>query len=58
MLTGSRLGDDTRLAHLLRQQDLSDGVVDFVGTRMVQVLALQVQLTTVLLTHALGIVQG
>ena len=57
MLSGTRLGDDARLAHLLCQQDLSHGVVDFVGTRVVQVFALQVQLTTVLLAHAAGKVE-
>ena len=57
VLSGTRLGDDTRLTHLLRQQNLADGVVDLVGTRMVQVLTLQIQLTAVLLTHPLGIIQ-
>ena len=57
MLSGTRLRDDARLTHLLGQQDLSDGVVDLVGTRVIQVLTLQVELAAVLLTHALGIVE-
>ena len=58
MLTCACLSDDARLSHLLRQQDLTHGVVDLVGTRMVQVFTLQVELTTVLLTHALSEIQG
>ena len=54
MLTGTCLGDNSRLAHLLSHQDLSYGVVDFVGTRVVQVLALQIELATIFLTHPAG----
>ncbi len=57
MLAGTCLGNDARLAHLLCQQNLSDGVVDFVGTSVIQVLTLQVQLTAILLAHSLGKVQ-
>ena len=35
VLSGSRLGNDARLAHLLRQQNLSDGVVNLMGTCVV-----------------------
>ena len=58
MLTGTGLCDDTRLAHLLGQEDLTDGVVDLVGTGVVQVLTFQIELTAILLTHALGKIQG
>ena len=58
MLTSTGLCDDTGLAHLLGQQDLSDGVVDFMGTGVVQVLTLQIQFAAILLTHPLGVVQG
>ena len=58
MLACSRLGDDALLAHLLGQQYLSDGVVDLVGTRVVQVLTLQVEAAAILLAHAAGKVQG
>ena len=47
MLSGSCLCDDTRLAHLLGQQDLAHGVVDLVGARVVQVLALQLESATI-----------
>ena len=57
VLSGSRLCDDAGLTHFLCQQDLSDGIVDLMGTRMVQVFALQIHLTTVLLTHAFGIIE-
>ena len=57
VLSSTRLRDDARLTHFLGQQNLSDGVVDLVGTRVVQVLTLQVELAAVLLTHALGKVE-
>ena len=57
VLSCSRLCDDTCLTHLLRHQYLSDGVVDLMRTGVVEVLTLQVELTAVVLTHALGIVQ-
>ena len=53
MLSGSCLCDDTRLAHLLGQQDLTHGVVDLVSARVVQVLALQIESATITLTHPL-----
>ena len=57
VLSGASLCDDAGLAHLLGQQDLADGVVDLVGTRVVQVFTLQIELTAVVFTHALGIVE-
>src|SRR5574344_1158099 len=51
MLSSSRLGDDTFLSHFLGQQNLTDGVVDLVGTRMVEVLALQIELASIALAH-------
>ena len=57
MLSRTSLGDDTRLTHSLRHQDLSDGVIDLMSSRMVQVLAFQIQLTAVFLTHPTGIIQ-
>lgn len=46
-----------RLAHLLGHENLTDGIVNFVCTGMVQVLALQIELASVLLAHALGIIK-
>ena len=57
MLTGSCLGDNTGLAHLLCHQNLADGIVDLVCSRMVQVLTLQIELATIFLAHALGIIE-
>ena len=57
MLAGTCLSNDTRLTHFLRQQDLSDGVVNLMGTRVIQVLTLQIQLTTVLLAHPFRIIE-
>ena len=58
MLSGSRLGDDTSLAHLARHEDLTHGVVDLVGTRVVEVLPLEIELTAILFAHATGIIKG
>ena len=44
MLAGAGLGDDARLAHALGQQDLAEAVVDLVRARVVQVLALEIDL--------------
>ena len=57
VLSGSGFGNDAGLAHLLGHENLTDGVVDFVCTGMVQVLALQIELASVLLAHALGIIK-
>src|SRR6266853_4673921 len=42
MLAGTRIGDDAALAHSLRQQNLSEGIVDFVRAGVEQVFALQI----------------
>src|SRR5574344_422496 len=57
VLTGTGLGDDTGLAHFVGKKDLSDGVVDLVGTRMIEVLTFEIQTATVFLTHAFGIIK-
>ena len=57
VLAGTGLGDDASLAHALSKKDLSDGVVDFVGTGVVQVLALQEQAAAIALAHATGLVE-
>ncbi len=40
VLTGAGFGDDAAFAHSLREQDLSERVIDFVRTGVEQVLAL------------------
>ena len=57
VLSGSRLAGNAGLAHLLCQQDLSDGVVDLVGTRVVQVFTFQIELATIALTHPTCIIE-
>ena len=58
MLAGAGFGDDPRLAHLLGQQALAQGVINLVGTRMVQVFALQVNLGAAqIFGHPFGIVE-
>ena len=56
MLTGTGLGNDTFLPHTLDQQTLTQGVVDLVGSGMVQVLPLQEDpdLTADAITDQLG----
>ena len=54
MLTGTCLGHDACLAHTLGYQDLPDGIVDLVGTGMVEVLALQIELAAISLAHTFG----
>src|SRR3989442_14756529 len=44
MLARASLGDDAFLAHAQRQQGLADGVVQLVGARVAQVLALEVDM--------------
>ena len=58
VLAGAGLGDDARLAEVLREQRLADRVVDLVRARVVQVLALEEDLrATPLLAQALGRIQ-
>ena len=46
VLTGAGLCDQTGLAHLFRQQRLTEHVVDLMGARVVQILTLEVDLCT------------
>ena len=46
MLTGTCLRNYTGLTHLLCQQYLTQYVIDFMGTRMIQVLSFQINLRT------------
>ena len=57
MLSGSGLGNDAGLAHFLCQQYLTGTVVYLVGSGMVEVLTLQIEVTTILLAHSFGIVE-
>ena len=57
-LSGTGFGNDPLLAHFLCQQDLSQHVVDLVGTGVVQVFPLQVDLAAAQISgHAVCIVQ-
>ena len=44
VLAGARLGDDARLAHAPRQQDLAEHVVDLVRAGVVELVALEIDL--------------
>ena len=58
MLTGAGLRDDTGLAHLLGEQALCQRVVNFVGTGMIEILALEINLCAAqILGHLVRIVQ-
>ena len=58
VLSGTGLGNDALLAHATCQQNLADGVVDFVCSGMVQVFPLQVDAATILLREPMGQVEG
>ena len=47
VLAGTGLGNDARFAHFPCQKDLSDGIIDFVSTGVVEVFPFQVEFTTV-----------
>ena len=58
VLTGAGLRDDTGLAHLLGEQALRQRVVNFVGTGMIEILALEINLCAAqILGHLVRIVQ-
>ena len=57
VLSGSGFCNDACLAHLAGKQNLAYGIVNFVGSCMVQVFALQVKLAAVFLAHAFGIIE-
>ena len=48
----SGFGNDTALAHAARQKYLSDTVIDFVGTGVVQVFTLEIDFAAVLFGQA------
>ncbi len=50
VLAGAGLGDDPRLAHADREQDLADAIVDLVRAGVVELVALELDLRA----HALG----
>jgi hypothetical protein len=54
VLAGARLGDDSLLAEPLREQSLTDGVVDLVRSCMSKVFALEVDLRAAQLTREVG----
>ena len=59
MLAGARFGDDTLLAEPACKQRLADAVVDLVGARVIQVLALQPDLRAAqLLRPTLCVING
>ena len=58
MLACAGFSDNALFAHLLRQQNLSQYVVDFVSAGVVQILALQINLAaTQILGHFLCVIQ-
>ena len=59
VLTGAGFRDQTGLAHLFRQQCLTEHVVDLMGAGVVQILALEVDLCTAeVICHVLRKVQA
>ena len=53
MLTGSGLRDQTGLTHFLRQECLSQDIIDLMGSSMIQVFSLQVNLRSAQLSGQL-----
>ena len=54
MLTSTGLGHNACLAHTLGYQDLANGIVDLMCPSMIEVFALQIELTAIPLAHTLG----
>ena len=55
MLTGAGFGDDARLAHAHRQQDLAEAIVDLVRAGVIELVALEVDFRAAeMLGQALG----
>ena len=57
VLTSTSLGYDASLAHLAGKEYLTQGVVDLMSPRVVQVLTLEIEFASIFLTHASGIVE-
>ena len=57
MLTCSCLGNNTGLTHFLCHENLTNGIIDFMSTRMVEVFTFKIELTTIFLTHAISIIK-
>ena len=58
VLSGTGLCDQAGLAHLLGKQCLSQGIIDLMGTGMVQILSLEIDLRAAqILGHLLRIIQ-
>ena len=59
MLTGASFCDHTGLAHSFGQHGLTNGVVDLVSSSVVQIFALEVDLSAAhFLAHACGVING
>ena len=58
VLSGSSLGDDACFSKGSREEDLSDGVVDFVRPGVVEVFALEIDAGTISLAEASRMVEG
>ena len=59
VLARASFRDDAGLAHALRQQNLADGVVDFMRAGVEQILALEINLRAAQFAReAFGVIQG
>ena len=59
VLACARFGDDAAFAHAQRQKALADGVVELVRARVVEVLALEPDLSAAaLIAEPAGVIQG
>ena len=59
MLTSTGLGDDSLLAHPQRQQSLTDRIVNFMGTGVIEIFSLEPDLrTATMFGESLGEIEG
>jgi hypothetical protein len=56
MLTGTCLSNNPGFTHFPGQKDLPDGIVDFMGTGVVEVFSFEIDLASVFCTQPFGMV--
>lgn len=54
MLYGTGFSNYSLLSHLFGKKNLPDSVVDFMGTGVVKILALEIELAAIALAHSLS----
>ena len=57
VLAGAGLGHDASLAHVAGDENLPEGIVDFMRTGVVEVFALEVEFAPIFFAQAAGVIQ-